>query len=98
MVIIWLFMKILFTGSETASDVAFGLVVVQHLLDFGGKPRVDLMEPFGDVFVDGGFGDSKMGRSTPHRRTGFHDVAGEFKYSLLDVILHSIDSSPPLIY
>lgn len=49
----WLLMKILFTGSETAADMALGFVFLQDFLDFGSKPRVDLLQPFCNIFVDG---------------------------------------------
>ena len=43
-------MKILLSRSHPAPDMTLRLVRIQHLTGFPGKGRVDLEEPFGDVW------------------------------------------------
>lgn len=48
-------MKVFFLGSETASDVTFGLIVVKDFLDFSRKSGVQLLEPLGYILMYRGF-------------------------------------------
>ena len=43
-------MKIFLSRSHPAPDMPLGFVSVKHLAGFTGKGRVDLEEPFGDIW------------------------------------------------
>lgn len=88
-------MQIFFSCGKATSDVAFSFIIVQDFFYLGGKIWIDFLEPFGDILMYCGFGDSEFGGGAPYRCAGFDDVMGEFQYSLLYIIFHNFDSSPP---
>lgn len=47
-------------GGHSAPDMAFLFILIQHLLDFCIQIVVDLIQSFGDVFVNGAFADSEI--------------------------------------
>ncbi len=50
-VLLSMLMKIFLSRSHPAPDMPLGLVHIQHLARFSGKGRIDLEEPFGDIFM-----------------------------------------------
>ena len=48
-------MQVLFSGSETASDVSLGFVVFKDFLDLSRKSGIYFLEPFRDILVYGRF-------------------------------------------
>lgn len=48
-------MQIFFSGSETASDMPLGLVVVEDFLYLCCKTGIELLKPFRDVLMYCGF-------------------------------------------
>ncbi len=51
----FVYVQVLFSGSETASDVSLGFVVFKDFLDLSRKSGIYFLEPFRDILVYGRF-------------------------------------------
>jgi hypothetical protein len=46
-------MKIFFSGSQSAADMAFRFIYIQYFPDFRRQTRIDPQKTLGDVFMYG---------------------------------------------
>ena len=91
-VLLSMLMKIFLSRSHPAPDMPLGLVHIQHLARFSGKGRIDLEEPFGDIFMYRTFTDPKPLRRLPHSRVILYDIISNLHGSFLNVIFQK---NPP---
>ena len=85
-------MKIFLSRRHPAPDMPLGFVSVKHLAGFTGKGRVDLEEPFGNVFMYRTLTDPKLFRRLPHSRVIFYNIISNFHGSFLNIIFQK---NPP---
>lgn len=85
-------MKIFLSRRHPAPDMPLGFVSVKHLAGFTGKGRVDLEEPFGDIFMYRTLTDPKLFRRLPHSRVIFYNIISNLHGSFLNIIFQK---NPP---
>ena len=85
-------MQIFLSRSHPAPDMPLGFVSVKHLAGFTGKGRVDLEEPFGNVFMYRTLTDPKLLRRLPHSRVILYNIISNLHGSFLNIIFQK---NPP---
>ena len=85
-------MKIFLSRSHPAPDVTLRFVCIKHLSGFTGKGRVNLEEPFGNVFMYRTLTDPKLLRRLPHSRVIFYNIISNLHGSFLNIIFQK---NPP---
>lgn len=83
-------MQIFFFGSETASYMSLGLIVIEDFLDFCSKTGIEFLKSFCYIFMYCGFGNSEFSGSASYGSTGFNDVIGQLQNALFYVIFHRV--------
>ena len=83
---------IFLSGGHAASDMAFGLVLLQNGLHLQRERPVILGQPLGQVLMYGRFADPKLFCRSANRGAVFDDVHSQIAGSLLDVMLHRYHS------
>lgn len=69
-------------GGHAAADVALALVFIQHRPGLGVEGGIALVQPLGQIFVDGGFGDTEVLGGGADCCAGFDHVHSHFTGSL----------------
>ena len=69
-------------GGHAAADVALALVFVQNGPGLGVEGGIALVKPLGQIFVDGGFGDTEVLGGGADCCAGFDHVHSHFTGSL----------------
>ena len=85
-------MKILLSCSHSSPDVPLGLIHIQHFARFPGKGRIDLEQPFGNIFMYRTLTDSKLLCRLPHSRVIFYNIISNLHGPLLNIIFQK---NPP---
>ena len=79
---------VFFACGQAASDVSFGFVVLQNLLDLLMKRGTDSLQPLAQILVYGALGNAEsFGRGTDCRAI-LYDVLRQFNGSIFDVRPH----------
>ena len=81
---------IFFLCGQTAPDMAFGFVHVQHDPRLGRQRGVDMLQAVGHILVDCGLTDPKFSRRLPHRCIVVYDVIGYGHRTLFDILLQGV--------
>lgn len=71
-----------------APDVAFLLVFLQHLPDLKIQGVVILLQPVGQIFMYGGFGNAEVPGGGPDGGTGFNHVYSHFARAFFHGFFH----------
>ena len=79
------FMQIFFPCGQSAPDVTFGFVDIQHLSRLLGQGWIDLQKPLRYVFMYGAFTDPELFCRLPYRGIVIYNVFCDFHSSLLNI-------------
>ena len=82
-----LLVQIFLLRGKPSSDMAFGLVQVQHLPGLRRQGGIDLHETFGHVLMYRALADTKGLRRLSHRGIIVDDIVGNADGTLFDIIL-----------
>lgn len=66
--------QILFFSCQSAPDMAFGFVYVQHFSGLLGQSRIDLHEPVCNILVYGAFAHAKLSGRLSDRGIAVNDI------------------------
>jgi hypothetical protein len=80
--------QILYAGGFPASQVPFGLVLIQNLFYLPREVPVNLWQTLGYVFMDRTFTNPKAAGNLANRRPGFQDVVADLYYPLMNIVMH----------
>lgn len=80
--------------SQTAADVALGLVLLHHRLDLQIQRAVIQWQPLRQVLVDGGLADAELLGGGADRGPVFYEVMGQLHGPLLQIVANRA----PLLY
>ena len=85
-------MKVFLSRGHPAPDMPLRFIGVKHLACLLGKGRIDLEEPFGDIFMYRTLTNPKLLRCLPHGSIIFYYIICNFYCSLLNIIFQK---NPP---
>ena len=83
-------MKIFFSGSKSATDMALRLVHIQNRASLSCQCRVDLYQSVRYIFVYSGFADAKSFGSLAYSGIMVDDIVSNGDRSFLNIILQEV--------